>query len=68
MDQQIQEDRSDPADAQVKPNFYQYLPINEEAQEIRLLILFPGKFGDDLRCMLQIVSFTQDVTLKPLYA
>jgi hypothetical protein len=22
--------------------------------------LFPGKFGDDLRCMLQIVSFTQD--------
>jgi hypothetical protein len=60
MDQQIHEDRSDPADAQEKPNPYQYLPINEEAQEIRLLILFPGKFTDDLRCMLQIVSFTQD--------
>lgn len=61
MDQQIHEDRSDPADAQEKPNPYQYSPINEEAQEIRLLILFPGKFTDDVRCMLQIVSFTQDV-------
>jgi hypothetical protein len=38
---------------------YQYVPLNEEADEIRLLTLLPGTFSSEIRLRLDITPFTQ---------
>jgi hypothetical protein len=38
---------------------YQYVPLNEEAHEIRLLTLLPGTFSSEIRLCLDITPFTQ---------
>jgi hypothetical protein len=37
---------------------YQYVPLNEEAHEIRLLTLLPGTFSSEIRLCLDITPFT----------
>jgi hypothetical protein len=43
---------------------YQYLPLNEEAREIRLLTLLPGTFSAEIRVLLHVDSFTEHHTPK----
>jgi hypothetical protein len=38
---------------------YTYTPLDEEAQEIRLLTLLPGTFSSEIRLTLDITSFTK---------
>jgi hypothetical protein len=38
---------------------YQYSPLDEEAQEIRLLTLLPGAFSSEIRLCLDITPFTE---------
>ena len=39
---------------------YQYSPLNEGAQEIRLMTLFPETVSSEIRVSLEIVPFTKD--------
>lgn len=39
---------------------YQYSPLDEEAQEVRLLTLLPGPFSAEIRVCLDITPFTED--------
>jgi len=39
---------------------YQYLPLNEFAQEIRLLILLPGSFSSEIQILLHKTTLTND--------
>jgi hypothetical protein len=39
---------------------YQYSPLNEGAQEIRLMTLFPGTVSSEIRVGLEIVTVTKD--------
>jgi hypothetical protein len=43
---------------------YQYTPLNEEAQEIRLLTILPGNFSSHIRVCLHITLFTKETELK----
>lgn len=44
------------------PHPYYYLPLRENAGEIRLLTLLPGDFDDRVRMHLEHVIFTHDIT------
>jgi len=41
-------------------NPYQYTPVDENKQEIRLLTLLPGQFSAEIRVCLDIARFTKD--------
>ncbi|PMD43718.1 HET-domain-containing protein [Hyaloscypha variabilis F] len=43
---------------------YQYAPLNEEAQEIRLLTILPGNSSSHIRVCLHIKPFTKKTKLK----
>lgn len=43
---------------------YQYAPLNEKAQEIRLLTILPGNFSSDMRVCLHITPFAKETELK----
>lgn len=38
---------------------YQYVPLNEEAKEMRLLTILPGSFAAEVRASLHIVPLTE---------
>ncbi|KAL2073025.1 hypothetical protein VTL71DRAFT_10349 [Oculimacula yallundae] len=46
---------------------YRYSPLNEEAEEIRILTLIPGKFSDDIRITLETITFPKDGSLIPSF-
>jgi Heterokaryon incompatibility protein (HET) len=41
-----------------------YLPLNEDAQELRLLTILPGTFSSEIRVCLYTTSFTKDSGLE----
>lgn len=40
---------------------YQYCPLSENLQEIRVLYLLPGNFSEPIHLKLEAVSFTPDI-------
>jgi len=43
---------------------YKYLPLNEAAQEIRLLTILPGEFSSELQATLHIAAFNKYSSLE----
>ncbi|GKT79780.1 ankyrin and HET domain-containing protein [Colletotrichum tofieldiae] len=43
-----------------------YTPLDQEKQEIRLLLLSPGEYEDDLACEIQTVSLLEEVSYEAL--
>ncbi|KAE9363399.1 HET-domain-containing protein, partial [Stipitochalara longipes BDJ] len=50
----------DPTALRQSSGSYQYLPLDEEAREIRLLSLLPGPFSSPIRVILETTAFSPD--------
>ena len=48
------------------PQFYTYVPLNTEAQEIRAITLHPGSFSDEIACDIRQVSLDDDPVYEAL--